>query len=82
MNILFAAGGTAGHINPAIAIADYFRDNLKDANICFAGTPKGMESTLVPKAGYDFVSMRVRGFQRKPSLKNFFRNVCTLNVFN
>ncbi len=78
MNILFAAGGTAGHINPAIAIADYFRDNLKDANICFAGTPKGMESTLVPKAGYDFVSMRVRGFQRKPSLKNFFRNVDAL----
>ena len=78
MNILFVAGGTAGHINPAIAIADYFKDNLKNVNICFAGTPGGMEANLVPKAGYDFVSMKVRGFQRKPSLKNFFRNIDAL----
>ena len=78
MNILFVAGGTAGHINPALAIADYFRDNLKNVKICFAGTPNGMESTLVPKAGYDFVSMKIRGFQRKPSLKNLFRNLDAL----
>ncbi len=81
MNILFVAGGTAGHINPAIAIADYFKNNLKDVKICFAGTPRGMEATLVPKAGYDFVSMRVRGFQRRPSVKNFFRNIDACYLF-
>ncbi len=38
MNILFAAGGTAGHINPAVAVADYFKSHNKDANIKFVGT--------------------------------------------
>ncbi|MDE5600564.1 MAG: glycosyltransferase [Oscillospiraceae bacterium] len=52
MNMLFVAGGTAGHINPAVAVADYFKSQCKDANITFVGTPNGMESKLIPKAGY------------------------------
>ncbi|WP_270739893.1 undecaprenyldiphospho-muramoylpentapeptide beta-N-acetylglucosaminyltransferase [Massilioclostridium coli] len=75
MKVLLAAGGTAGHINPAIAIADTIQKQDPSAKILFAGTPNGMESTLVPKAGYHFVPIKVRGFQRKLTLKNIARNI-------
>lgn len=75
MHVLMAGGGTAGHINPAIAIAETIKKNIPDADILFVGTPSGMESRLVPMAGFDFVSMPVAGFQRKLTLNNIKRNV-------
>ncbi len=75
MHILFAGGGTAGHINPAIAIAGYIKRVNPDCKISFIGTKKGMESRLVPLEGYDFYTIDVSGFQRKISVKNVFRNV-------
>lgn len=75
MKILLAAGGTAGHINPALAVADCFKKHDKDTQILFVGTPRGMESKLVPKAGYKIETMPVRGFQRKISFKNILRNI-------
>ncbi len=75
MNILLSGGGTAGHINPAIAIAETIRKNIPDANILFVGTPAGMESRLVPMAGFAYASMPVAGFQRKLTLNNIKRNV-------
>ena len=75
MTILLAGGGTAGHINPAISIANYIKERHPKAKICFAGTPKGMEANLVPKAGYEFYPVDVKGFQRKLSLKNIGRNI-------
>ena len=74
MKVLLSGGGTAGHINPAIAIADTIRRNFPDAEILFVGTPGGMESKLVPQAGFDYVSMPVAGFQRKLTLNNIKRN--------
>lgn len=74
MRVLMTGGGTAGHINPAIAIAETIRKNRPDAEILFVGTPKGMESRLVPMAGFDYTSMEVAGFQRKISLENIRRN--------
>jgi undecaprenyldiphospho-muramoylpentapeptide beta-N-acetylglucosaminyltransferase len=74
MKVLMSGGGTAGHINPAIAIADTIRKNIPDAEILFVGTPGGMESKLVPQAGFDYVSMPVAGFQRKLTLNNIKRN--------
>ena len=53
MRILFACGGTGGHINPAIAVASYIRERHPEAVIQFAGSPKGMEAKLVTKAGFD-----------------------------
>ena len=50
MKILFACGGTGGHINPAIAIASTLKAKQPDAQILFAGNPKGMEAKLVPQA--------------------------------
>ncbi len=64
MRVLLAGGGTAGHINPALAIAGEIKRNIPDAVIRFVGVPTGMEFTLVPKAGYEIVPMQVMGFYR------------------
>ncbi|XAR67544.1 Undecaprenyldiphospho-muramoylpentapeptide beta-N- acetylglucosaminyltransferase [Bertholletia excelsa] len=52
--VMFAAGGTGGHIYPALAIADELRTRSPRTQIRFVGTPTGMESTVIPSAGYDF----------------------------
>lgn len=78
MKIVFAAGGTGGHINPAIAAAGEIRENYPDAEILFIGTKEKMESRLVPKAGFDFKTISISGFQRKLSVKNIGRNIATL----
>lgn len=75
MRVLIAGGGTGGHINPALAIASIIRSYESDAEFLFAGTPFGMEAKLIPDAGYDFAPIKVKGFQRKLTLKNIKRNV-------
>ena len=75
MHIVFAGGGTAGHTNPAIAVAGFLKQVKPDCKISFIGTKKGMESRLVPLAGYDFYTIDVAGFQRKLTVKNIFRNI-------
>lgn len=79
MKILFAGGGTAGHINPAIAVAGYIKQKHPEAEIVFIGTKRGMESRLVPQAGYEFHTIDVEGFQRKLSLENIKRNVSAVS---
>jgi len=75
MHILFAGGGTAGHINPALAIADYIKQKHPDAKISYIGTPDKLEAKLVPEKGYDFYTIEVAGFQRKITPKNIKRNI-------
>ena len=79
MRIIFAGGGTAGHINPALAIAGYVRERQPDAVILYVGNQGGMEERLVPQAGFEFRSIRVQGFRRKISLKAFGENIVTIN---
>ena len=74
MHILFAGGGTAGHINPALAVAGYIKERHPDAKISYIGTPDKLESRLVPEKGYFFYTIEVEGFQRKLSAKNIKRN--------
>ncbi|XP_042507963.1 UDP-N-acetylglucosamine--N-acetylmuramyl-(pentapeptide) pyrophosphoryl-undecaprenol N-acetylglucosamine transferase isoform X2 [Macadamia integrifolia] len=57
LRIMFAAGGTGGHIYPAVAIADELKTIDPSIQVLFAGTKHGMESTAIPSAGYDFVSI-------------------------
>ncbi len=70
MKVLFSCGGTGGHINPAIAIANTLKARHKDFQCLFVGAEGGMEATLVPKSGYDIEFVKVRGFKRKLSLAN------------
>ncbi len=70
MRILFAGGGTAGHINPAVAVANYIKSKEPDSEFLFIGTESGMESTLIPKQGYNIKFIKIHGFERKLSLKN------------
>lgn len=75
MKFLFVCGGTAGHINPALAVAGLVRKRQPDAEIKFMGNPHGMEKRLVAAAGYDFLPVVVKGFYRSFSPKAVAHNL-------
>ena len=78
MRVLIAAGGTAGHINPALAIAGALKAAEPTAEIHFAGRREGMEYGLVTKAGYPFHHIEINGFQRRLNAENIVRNIVAL----
>lgn len=78
MRVLIAAGGTAGHINPALAIAGTLKAADPTAEIHFAGRREGMEYGLVTKAGYPFHHIEINGFQRRLNLENIGRNLVAI----
>ena len=69
IRVLIAGGGTSGHINPAIAIADRIHAEDPESVIEFCGTQRGLESDIVPRAGYVLHPIRARGMPSKPSIK-------------
>ncbi len=73
--VLFACGGTGGHVYPAIAIADAVRQLRPGAAVAFAGTRDRMEWEAVPKAGYPIHAVTVSGFQRGLSAQSVARNL-------
>lgn len=81
MKVIFAAGGTAGHINPALAIADKLKSVFPQAEILFIGTPQGMEARLVTRAGYAFSPVEMAGFQRHLSIQNIGRNARAMYLY-
>lgn len=78
MKILFATGGTAGHINPALAVASYIREQNQNTEILFVGTKDHMESRLVPNAGFDFKTIDISGFRRSFSPSAIAHNIKTV----
>ena len=76
--ILFATGGTGGHINPALAVAGYIKENYPNAEILFVGTADRMEAQLVPAAGYDFKTIEIQGFSRELNLSGLKHNLITI----
>ena len=70
MRVILAGGGTGGHINPAISIADYAKAHNDNFEALFIGTQRGLEHKLVPKAGYNIKYIDIAGFNRKNLLKN------------
>lgn len=79
MKILFATGGTAGHINPALAVASYIRETHPESEILFVGTADHMESRLVPNAGFDFKTIKISGFRRSFSPEAIAHNIKTVS---
>ena len=75
MRIIFACGGTAGHINPALAVAGRIKELMPDSEFLFIGAVGQMESDLVPRAGYRIETVRVRGLSREKTLGGFFHNI-------
>ena len=78
MKILFAGGGTGGHINPALAIAGYVKEQRPDTEILFVGSKGGMEERLVPLAGYSIRTVTVAGFRRKLNWQGIKHNVAAV----
>lgn len=81
MRVLMTGGGTGGHINPAIAIAQYIKSMNKDNEILFAGTPTGMEARMVADAGFAFEPIDVQGFSRDLELKAIPHNIKAVTKF-
>ena len=71
-NILFAGGGTGGHLYPSIAIAQALQEMDESINIHFAGTNRGLENRIIPEMGYPLHLIAVRGFSRKNPLLNIW----------
>lgn len=78
MKIIFVGGGTAGHINPALALADYVKEKEPDSEILYVGAKNGMEEKLVPEAGFEFKGITVSGFARKLNIESVKKNLATL----
>lgn len=76
--ILIAAGGTGGHINPALGTAGYIKEKHPSAEIAFIGTADKMEATLVPQAGYELKTIEISGFWRSFSPEAIKHNIGTL----
>ena len=70
LRVLLTGGGSGGHVNPAIAIADTIRMNQPDAEIAFVGVKGGKECDLVPRAGYPLYYVESQGIRRSLSPSN------------
>lgn len=89
--LIISGGGTGGHIFPAIAIANEFRERYPQSEILFVGAQGRMEMTRVPEAGYKIVGLWISGLQRRLTLSNlmfpvkvivsYFRAVSILKSF-
>jgi len=75
LKILFACGGTGGHINPALAIAGKFRELMPESEFLFIGAGRTMEKELIPAAGYALENLTVTGFSRSISPAGIRENV-------
>ena len=84
MNFVFTCGGTAGHINPALAVANLMRERYPDCNILFIGATGHMEEKLVPQAGYELKCLPGSGLSRQLNLTGIKKNIravkCVLNA--
>ena len=78
MRVIVAAAGTAGHINPALAIANKIKKESPSSEIMFLGTDRGLENDLVPRAGYELKTIEAYGLSKKISIQSIKNNIKTL----
>lgn len=77
MNVIFTCGGTAGHVNPALALAGLMQERDASVNILFVGSKRGMEGKLVEKAGYAFRAIEIDNFRRSFKVADIRHNLHT-----
>ena len=75
MRVIISAGGTGGHIFPAIAVADELKKQDPSVEILFVGALGKMEMERVPKAGYKIEGLPIAGLQRRLTIKNIILNL-------
>ena len=84
MNVIFTCGGTAGHINPAIAVANILKQRKPNCKILFIGAEGHMEEKLVPAAGYELITLPGSGLSRKLNMAGIKKNInavkCVVNA--
>lgn len=80
MRVLISGGGTAGHINPALAIAAKIKKESPDSVVAFVGTPNGMENRLVGRAGFPIYHVDVKGFARSLKPKSILKNISAMTL--
>ena len=78
MKVLFTCGGTAGHVNPAVAVARLFQERHPGCEILFVGADGGMECDLVPREGFEIRTVTITNFQRALSPEGVKHNLVTL----
>lgn len=81
MRVIIAAAGTAGHINPGLAIANKIKKEEKNSKIIFIGTTRGLENDLVPRAGYELKTIDAYGLSKKITLENIKKTIKTIQGF-
>ncbi len=78
--VIFTCGGTAGHVNPAIALAQLMHQRDPETKFLFVGAERGLEKDLIPKAGYDFRTVHISSFHRSVKPRELRHNV--ISVWN
>ena len=78
LNVIFTCGGTAGHVNPAVALARIFQEREPGCRVLFVGADGGMETRLVPKEGYPIETVRITNFHRSLAPADIAHNLGTL----
>ena len=71
MRVVVSAGGTGGHIYPALAIINKIKEKEPDSEFLYIGTTDRMEATIIPELGYDYVGLEIKGLNRR----NIFKNI-------
>ena len=76
--VIFTCGGTAGHVNPAIALAQLMHQRDPETKFLFVGAERGLEKDLIPKAGYDFRTVHISSFHRSVKPRELRHNVISV----
>ena len=78
MKIVFTCGGTAGHVNPALALAGLIKERKPDSEILFVGAHRGIEKQLIESAGWPFRAVDISSFHRSLAPKEIKHNLISL----
>ena len=81
MRVIFTCGGTAGHVNPALALAGLMRQRQRNVEILFVGANRGIERRLIEQAGYPFQAVEVSSFHRSLRPKELRHNLISLRNY-
>ncbi|MFR7894247.1 MAG: glycosyltransferase [Dysosmobacter sp.] len=80
--VIFTCGGMAGHVNPAIAVAQLMAEKNPQIKILFVGAERGLEKDLIPKAGYEFRTVHISAFTAPSSWRRSSTIWCPSTIWS